>query len=138
MPKVPSRKPKTIGIIGSRRRDLADDFDKCRAAFFEVYEPGDCIVSGGCKDGGDHFAEIIAREYGFTITIHYPRKEQLDRELLKVNPRAAYAKINYARNTLIAEDSDVLIALVAPDRKGGTEDTVKKYLKLGKDRIIYA
>lgn len=31
-----------------------------------------------------------------------------------------------------AEDSDILYALVADDRIGGTEDTVKKALKLGK------
>jgi hypothetical protein len=35
-----------------------------------------------------------------------------------------------------ARDADVLIACAAPDRKGGTEDTIRKYLKLGKTRLI--
>ena len=48
---------------------------------------------------------------------------------MKKNPRWAYAEINYARNTLIARDADDLIAVVAEDRKGGTEDTIKKFLK---------
>ena len=48
---------------------------------------------------------------------------------MKKNPRWAYAEINYARNTLIARDADELIAVVAEDRKGGTEDTIKKFLK---------
>ncbi len=52
---------------------------------------------------------------------------------MEKNPRAAYAVINYARNKLIARDADVLIACVAEDRKGGTEDTIKHFCKkLGK------
>jgi len=31
-----------------------------------------------------------------------------------------------ARNTLIANNCDILIACVSPDRTGGTEDTIKK------------
>jgi len=38
-------------------------------------------------------------------------------------------------NTYIARDSDILIACVSKDRKGGTEDTIKKYLKLGKNKL---
>jgi len=101
-----------------------------------VYRPKDSIVSGGCQWGGDRFAEKIAREFGITITIYYPRSEDLDKALLEMNSRAAFAKINYARNTLIAQHCDVLIAVVAEDRTGGTEDTIKKALKL-KKRIIY-
>jgi hypothetical protein len=39
------------------------------------------------------------------------------------------------RNTYIAQDADVILAVVALDRKGGTEDTIKKALKLGKKVI---
>lgn len=138
MPKLPARtKPRVIGIVGSRRRDTEEDLLVVATTFWDIYEKGDRLVSGGCKQGADRFAEILAIEHGLTITIHYPHKEDLDEELLKVNPRAAWAKINYARNTLIAEDCDILIACVAPDRKGGTEDTIKKAIKLGKE-VIYA
>lgn len=89
------------------------------------------IVSGGCKQGGDRFAEILSVKFDCPKIIHYPDKSKLDTELLKVNSRAAYTKINYARNALVARDAkDYLIACVAPDRKGGTEDTIKRWKKL--------
>jgi hypothetical protein len=88
------------------------------------------MVSGGCPKGADRFAECIWDNENIPLRIHYPNKSQLDRQLLAVNPRAAYAVINYARNKLIARDSDMLIACVATDRKGGTENTIKWFRKL--------
>jgi len=38
----------------------------------------------------------------------------------------------FARNKLVAEDADVGFALVASDRKGGTEDTVHHFHDLKK------
>ena len=86
-----------------------------------MYDEGDRIVSGGCPKGGDRFAEIIAKAEGVTITIHFPNWHAYG--------RAAGPK----RNTKIAEDCNVLLALVAKDRKGGTEDTIRKVQKLGKE-----
>ena len=111
---------KTIGIVGSRRRATPKDYGKVVETFGKVYIAGDRIVSGGCPKGGDHFAEMIAKQMGLTITIHYPDWEH--------NGKAA----GFIRNTKIAEDCDVLIALAASDRTGGTEDTIKKAAKLGK------
>lgn len=113
---------KTIGIVGTRRRDSDDDYRVCCVAFDKIYKPGDRLVSGGCSKGGDKFAEMLAKKMGLTITIHYPNWGQ-----------GRFA--GFARNTNIAEDADVLIAVVAEDRTGGTEDTVKKALKLGKQVI---
>lgn len=127
---------KTIGIVGSRRRNSAADYIICRAKFMEIYEDGDTIVSGGCKQGGDLFAEVMAKRYSIPIVIHAPNRNNLNKELLKINPRAAFAIINYARNTLIAQDADILIAIIADDRTGGTEDTIKKAMKLGKQIIL--
>ncbi len=42
-------------------------------------------------------------------------------------------KAYYARNKKIAENVDVLYAFVAPDRKGGTENTIGYAEKLGKE-----
>ena len=123
----------TIGIVGSRRRNSTEDEKAVFKAFQSVYQKGDWIVSGGCPKGADSFAEDIAQEYGITITTYYPRKEDLNLVLLKKNPRAAWAVINYARNGLIAKDADVLIACVAPDRKGGTEDTIRRFQKFHPD-----
>jgi len=110
---------KTIGIIGSRRRDTPVDKLLLKEVFDKHYEPGDRIVSGGCPQGGDRFAEEIARDLGLTIIIHYPNWSG-----------GRFAGL--ARNTLIAEDGDMLLALVAPDRKGGAEDTITKATRLGK------
>ena len=106
---------KTIGIVGSRRRNTYGDYAKIRDAFKGVYEEGDRIVSGGCPKGGDRFAEEIAKGEGITITIHYPNWEK--------HGRGA----GFIRNTRIANDADVLIACVHSDRTGGTEDCVKKF-----------
>lgn len=130
--KVGPVKGKAIGIVGSRRRNSSDDLVKLIAVFFEVYKKGDTIVSGGCKQGGDEFAEAIARVYNIPIVIHYPCEEDLDPHLLWHNRKAAYAQINYARNTLIAQDCTILIALPSRDRTGGTEDTITKTLILKK------
>lgn len=115
--------PKTIGIVGSRRRDTDEDFRLCQAAFSKIYQRGDRIVSGGCPKGGDHFAEIIAKSVGATITIHYPNWKE-----------GRHA--GFTRNSDIVKDGDVFIAVVAVDRTGGTEDTVRKALAAGK-QVIY-
>lgn len=108
---------KTIGIIGSRRRDSKEDHQKVNAAFHKTYEPGDEIVSGGCPQGGDRFAENLAKLFQVPIKIYYAQWERLGRSA------------GFQRNSLIARDADILIACVAPDRTGGTEDTIKKFLK---------
>lgn len=117
--------PKTIGIVGSRRRDSTEDYALCAKAFFKVFNRGDRIVSGGCPTGGDRFAEVLAKLYQCTITIHYAYWNGPDGK-----------RAGFVRNTQIAEDCDVLIALPAEDRLGGTEDTIKKAAALGKEVIL--
>ena len=100
------------------------DYNKCLRAFKEIYKNGDTLVSGGCPQGGDHFAERIAEAQNVPIKIH-PAKWSV------------YGKgAGFVRNTYIAEDSDVLIAVVAKDRKGGTEDTVRKATKINKTIVL--
>ena len=111
---------KVIGIVGSRRRDRTVDFRACLEIFDVVYDQDDVIVSGGCPKGGDRFAELIAKAKGLSITIHYP------------DWKGKGKSAGFQRNTLIANGCDVLIAVVAPDRTGGTEDTIKKCVAQGK------
>lgn len=118
-PLSPMRKWK-IGVVGSRRRNLKSDFDLLEKKIEEIWQDGDILVSGGCPEGADQFAEFIAKDQGLSILIHYPNWTK--------NGRTA----GFARNTKIAEDCDFLIALPAKDRTGGTEDTIKKAKKLGK------
>ena len=118
---------KIIGIVGSRRRNDIEDFKIVEKEFFSLYSPGDAIVSGGCRQGADRFAERIARENGITIIIYHA----------DWNSRGKGAGL--WRNTFIARRADILIACVAHDRTGGTEDTVRKFQnsKIGwKERLF--
>jgi len=127
---------KTIGIIGTRRRDGKSDFLKVWEAFQDVYVPGDSICSGLCPKGGDRFAVLIANRLRLPSNKRVWHPPDWD-DLEAPNARIKYNKYSkrynanagFARNTYIARDSDVLIACVAPDRTGGTEDTIKKFLK---------
>lgn len=85
---------------------------------FEIYEEGDWIISGGCPRGADRIAEGIAKSRGIPILIFYP------------NWKKYRKSAGLIRNTEIAKNSDILIACVSDDRKGGTEDTIKKYMRL--------
>jgi hypothetical protein len=104
-----------IGIVGSRRRNHPDDFELVKKAFKSIYRRGDRIVSGGCPKGADKFAEEIAKVFRVPITIHYADWEYYGKSA------------GFVRNGDIAKESDILIAAVAPDRTGGTEDTIKKF-----------
>ena len=115
---------KWIGIIGARDRDSQDDFNKCKEIFLKHYQEGDYIVSGGCQYGGDRFAEIIAKKYGIPILIYYPNWEKYGKSA------------GFKRNGLIAHRSDILVAVVKPDRKGGTEDTIQKAERENKHIIL--
>ena len=58
-----------IGIIGTRRRNTRTDYMKVHDEFFKHFNRKrmDWIVSGGCPEGGDAFADKIAKDYGITI-----------------------------------------------------------------------
>ena len=114
---------KVIGIVGSRRRDSIEDYKKTVSFFPDIYELGDEIVSGGCYKGADNFAERIALHCQVPIKIYYAEWSRLGKSA------------GFIRNTYIARDADVLIACVSKDRTGGTEDTIKKYLALGKNKL---
>jgi hypothetical protein len=120
-----------IGVVGSRRRNSGEDR---QLVYLTIHHHRQCIggntilVSGGCPQGADLFAEEYAEMHRLPIIRHLPDQTQL-RKSGSIHSRQDWAKIAYARNTLIANDADILIACVAPDRKGGTEDTIKKFRK---------
>ncbi len=114
---------KIIAIVGSRRRTSVEDRALLVAKFAEIYNEGDWIVSGGCPTGADAYAEAIAKTMGITIIIHYPDWN-----------KGKWAGL--ARNTDIAKTCDIVLAMPAYDRTGGTEDTIKKAEKLGKEIIL--
>lgn len=114
-----------VGVVGSRRRNAPADKEKIRKALKQLIDKPDVrvhLVSGGCPEGADRFAEELAEEFKIGISIHYP-----DKESLPDNPQYYdLVKMYYSRNTLIAGECHILISLPASDRKGGTEDTIRK------------
>jgi hypothetical protein len=127
-----------IGVVGARVRNEPCDKLLVRNAILYLIKKDSSIsislISGGCPQGADRFAEEIAKELKLEILIHYPDKSKLED-----NSRASYAKINYARNTLIAQDSDILLASPAYKNGkpiGGTADTIKKACALGKPVVL--
>jgi len=136
-----------IGIVGTRRRDSVEDYRAIRKVFQRVYQPGDIIVSGGCPKGGDRMAELLAisiarvrigqsatTEWLFKLGANQRREliRKLDAPIRIYYPNwKRYGKgAGLRRNAMIAKDSDVLIACVAPDRRGGTEDTISHFRAL--------
>ena len=134
-----TKRTKKIIIIGSRRRNNDSDYHQVYNEFKKWYDNGDIIISGGCPKGGDRFAEIIARKMNMTesngqLKIHRPDP---DKRPENGSPKHKWAQWFYERNTIVAKESEpdtVVIACVSPDRKGGTEDTLRKVQRhLGKD-----
>jgi hypothetical protein len=115
---------KTIGIVGTRRRDSTNDYIKMLDVFSIHYKEGDRIVSGGCPHGADRFAEKIAKSMQIPITIHYAAWDRIGKSA------------GFLRNGDIAKDADMLIAMVSDDRTGGTENTITRFKELKKGRII--
>lgn len=115
-----------IGIVGSRRRNTEKDKDLVRRTLKSLIDKGlvTLLVSGACKKGADRFAEELADEFKIPIAIYPP-----DTTRVRKGNKQDYAIACWERNSLIADNSDILIAVVAKDRKGGTEDTIKKFLK---------
>ena len=130
-----------IGIIGSRRRNSKEDYLNLCWKIVELEDESNSItkkiVTGDCDEGGDKFARKIAND---TDDIELDVKFKIDPETgekLEGYRRCSYnefTQICYERNEEIAKEPlDYLIALVAPDRKGGTENTIKHFKRLHKD-----
>jgi hypothetical protein len=113
-----------IAIVGSRRRT---DPESVRA-YVASLEPTDHVVSGGAA-GPDTWATEAAAARGLPVTVHRPN-------LAGVRNRGEASGRYYARNQAIVDDADVVVAFVAPDRKGGTEDTVRRAQRAGKPVIL--
>ena len=143
-----------VGIVGSRRRDSEEDMDQVEQAFIKVLQDHGlssrdvAIVSGHCSKGADKFAEIFIDRYdtfGGKDYIYPAAWDDVDST--GPNGEQAVVGINrwgkrynrhagHWRNSDIVNRSDIIIACVASDRKGGTEDTVSKALIEGKTVVL--
>ena len=77
---------------------------------------GSVVVSGGCR-GVDRWAAEAARARGLEVLELLP-------DLAGVKSRGQAASRFFARNKRIVDAADVCVAFPAPDRKGGTENTI--------------
>lgn len=113
-----------VGIIGSRSRNSQDDYIKVHDAFIKLKnefvsdEREFMIVSGGAKSGGDAFAKMLHEQYQTHYTEYVP-------QYLKHKNNPKYAPLS--RNHYTAKHSEILIACVNNNKKGGTEDTIDKF-----------
>jgi hypothetical protein len=109
-----------VGVAGSRRRTDRETIEAAMAAL----APGTIVITGGAW-GPDRWAEQAARARGLEVAVHEP-------DLDGVRVRWQAAERFYARNQRIIDDSDMVIAFAAPDRTGGTEDTIRRAVRAGK------
>jgi hypothetical protein len=107
-------------VVGSRRRTDRESVE----AYIAELVPGTIVITGGAK-GPDHWAEEAARARGLAVEVHEP-------DLDGAHTRWQAAERFYARNQRIVDEADMVIAFVAPDRTGGTEDTIRRAVRAGK------
>lgn len=106
-----------VAIIGSRQRTDRETVTR----LVRNLGPGVIVVSGGCE-GPDQWAAEEARAIGLEVVEHLP-------DLSECRQRFEFTKRFYERNQRVVEDATEVFALVAPNRKGGTEDTIKRARK---------
>jgi hypothetical protein len=84
------------------------------------------IVSGECKVGADAFAKKFAKDCKIPYQPYPPRFPEERREMSYEEIRDVY----YDRNFEIAFYCNVLLALEAPTKDGGTANTIKHWRNL--------
>jgi hypothetical protein len=92
---------KFLGVVGSRSRNTVEDFKLVASKIWELWDEGyRILVSGGCLEGADRFAEFIAKrhpkKFGY---IKHPAQ-------WAIHGNGA----GMMRNPLIVNDSDALLA----------------------------
>ena len=119
---APPPRKVVVGVVGSRDFTDTPALAATLATLAEdngwVWEK---VVSGGAA-GADTCAEEWAQEQGLPLTVHAARAPGAAAQLL-------------ARNTLIADDADVVVAFVAPS-SSGTWDTVRKATARDKQVVV--
>lgn len=113
-----------IAIVGSRRRtDRHTVID-----YVNALPASAAIISGGAR-GPDTWARDAAKARGLPYVEHLP-------DLNSVRNKGEATRRYYSRNQKVVDDCDLLVALVAPDRRGGTEDTIRRASAAGKPVIL--
>lgn len=107
-----------VGIVGTRRLSVAQGLDI--EAFIDTLPKGTVIVTGGAN-GADTVAETYGKSKGFEVKVILPDADAL----AKAYTYWQVVQVYYDRNKKIVEAVDELHAWPHPNRKGGTENTIK-------------
>lgn len=110
---------KHVAIIGARRRTDRGTVYRLVASL-----PPDTVVVSGGAIGPDTWAEEAAHKRGLGVKIFRP-------DLVGAKSRGAVTRRYHARNQQIVDAADEVFALVAPNRRGGAEDTIKRAQRKG-------
>lgn len=102
-----------VAIVGSRRYANRSEVEDAVNRLGD----NDIVISGGCA-GVDTWAVIKAKARGLKTEVYLPK---LKTRMTKWEATQAY----YARNEEVVRRSEIVLAYVAGDRKGGTENTIK-------------
>lgn len=113
-----------IGIVGSRKRKDRESVTN----YIATLKDDDVVISGGCY-GVDTWAVESARQRGLKVIEFLPQIENCKQPY-------EYTKAFYARNEQIAIKCDKLVAFVSKCRTGGTENTIKHCIRLGKEVVL--
>jgi hypothetical protein len=108
-----------IAIVGARRRTDRGTVDRLVARL-----PADTVIVSGGAIGPDTWAEEAARKRGLAVKIFRP-------DLAGADNQGAITRRYHARNQQIVDAADEVFALVAPNRRGGTVDTIKRAERKG-------
>jgi hypothetical protein len=110
---------KHVAIVGARRRTDRETVDQLVAGL-----PSDTVIVSGGAAGPDAWAEQAAQRRGLATLIFRP-------DLAGAESQGAITRRYHARNQQIVDAADEVFALVEPDRKGGTEDTIRRAQRKG-------
>jgi YspA, cpYpsA-related SLOG family len=110
---------KHVAIVGSRSRTDPQTVDRLVAGL----PAGTVIVSGGAP-GPDTWAEEAARKYGLPVQVFRP-------DLEGARTQGQKTRRYHNRNQRIVDAADEVVALVGPNRTGGTEDTILRAERKG-------
>lgn len=111
-----------LAIVGSRKLEGHPDLETQIALILDAYNPSQ-VVSGGAI-GVDQAAVRVAKAWGIPTDEKKPQPTK--------GGKAEYRRACFARNTLIAEASDVVVGIMLPGGTGGTQDTLDKATRMGK------
>lgn len=113
-----------VAVVGSRRWGKRQAVLDAIAAL----PAGTVVVSGACE-GPDAWAAEAARARGLQVIEFKPDLSGLPAH---GGRRFEVTKRYHARNQRVADACERVVAFVAADRKGGTEDTIRRARRAGK------